>query len=205
MKTERGSMVWMDPVMHMETTSGNVGGFFGKMLTGESFFENVYTAQSDGMIAFGQSFPGQILPIMISPGQEFIAQKTAFLASEMGVNLSVYFNQKAGGAFFGGEGFVMQSLTGQGVVFIECDGSLVRYELAAGQSMLVDTGNVLGFTGGVKMDVQRVKGFRNALSGGEGLFNTKLTGPGTIYLQTMPLFGVAEALSDRTATKQQTY
>ena len=196
MKTEKGSMVWMDPVMKMETTTGG-GGFgkmFGRMLSGESMFQNIYTAEKDGMIAFGSSFPGQILPIQIKPGQEFIAQKMAFLASEMGVSLDTFFNQKMGG-FFGGEGFIMQRLSGNGMVFLECDGSLVRYELAAGQSMVVDTGNVLGFTGGVDLRVEKIQGAKNVVFGGEGLFNTVLTGPGTIYLQTMPLSNIADVLA----------
>ena len=197
MKTEKGSMVWMDPVMKMETNTGG-GGFgkmFGRMLSGESMFQNVYTAENDGMIAFGSSFPGQILPIQVKPGQDFIAQKMAFLASEMGVTLDTFFNQKLSGGFFGGEGFIMQHLSGNGMVFLECDGSLVRYELAAGQSMVVDTGNVLGFTGKVELQVERIHGAKNVMFGGEGLYNTILTGPGTIYLQTMPLSNIADVIA----------
>jgi uncharacterized protein (TIGR00266 family) len=195
MKTEKGSMVWMDPCMTMETTGGGVKKMFSKAFSGESMFQNIYTAQSDGRIAFGSSFPGQILAIEIKPGQEFIAQKMAFLASEIGVDISVHFNQKLGKGFFGGEGFIMQRLSGQGMAFIECDGSLVRYELAPGQSMVVDTGNVLGFTGGVNMEIQRIQGAKNVMFGGEGLFNTVLTGPGTIFLQTMPLSTVADVIA----------
>jgi uncharacterized protein (TIGR00266 family) len=195
MKTEKGSMVWMDPCMSMETTGGGMKKMFSKAMSGESMFQNIYTAQSEGRIAFGSSFPGQILPIVLKPGQTFIAQKMAFLASEMGVDIAVHFNQKLGKGFFGGEGFIMQRLSGQGTAFLECDGSLVRYELAAGQSMVVDTGNVLGFTGNVKMEIQRVQGAKNVLFGGEGLYNTLLTGPGTIFLQTMPLATVADMIS----------
>jgi len=195
MKTESGSMVWMDPVMKMETSGGGARKMFGKLFSGESMFQNVYTAQADGLIAFGSSFPGQILPIEIRPGQDFFAQKTAFLASEMGVDLSLHFNQKLGSGFFGGEGFIMQRLSGQGMAFLECDGSLVRYDLAPGQSMVVDTGNVLGFTGNVRLEIQRIKGAKNILLGGEGLFNTILTGPGTIYLQTMPLATLVDIIA----------
>ena len=196
MKTERGSMVWMDPCMKMDTGSeGGIGGFFSRALAGEGGFQNTYTAEADGIIAFGSSFPGQILPIQIQPGQSFIAQKMAFLASEAGVQLDIHFNQKLGGGFFGGEGFIMQRLSGQGMAFLECDGSLVRYELAPGQSMIVDTGNVLGFTEGVDLDIEKVKGVTNVLFGGEGLFNTRLTGPGTIYLQTMPLATIADVIA----------
>ena len=137
----------------------------------------------------------KVEPIEIKPGQDFIAQKTAFLSSEMGVSIETFFNQKLGSGFFGGEGFIMQRLSGQGMVFVECDGSLVRYELAAGQSMVVDTGNVLGFTEGVELRVEKIQGAKNVMFGGEGLFNTVLTGPGTIYLQTMPLSNVVEVIS----------
>lgn len=195
MKTEKGSMVWMDPCMSMETTGGGVKKMFSKAFSGESMFQNIYTAQSDGRIAFGSSFPGQILPIEIKPGQEFIAQKMAFLASETSVDFAVHFSQKLGRGFFGGEGFIMQRLSGEGMAFIECDGSLVRYELAAGQQMVVDTGNVLGFTGGVNLEVQRIQGAKNIMFGGEGLFNTILTGPGTIFLQTMPLATLADTIA----------
>ena len=202
MKTEKGSMVWMDPCMTMETTGGGgLGKMFSKAFSGESMFQNIYTAQSDGRIAFGSSFPGQILPIEIKPGQTFVAQKMSFLASEMGVDLAIHFNQKLGKGFFGGEGFIMQRLSGQGMVFLECDGSLVRYELAAGQQMIVDTGNVLGFTGGVNLEIERIKGAKNVMFGGEGLFNTKLTGPGTIYLQTMPLANVADVIAAHMPTQ----
>ncbi len=195
MKTEKGSMVWMDPCMTMETTGGGVGKMFSKMFSGESMFQNIYTATSPGIIAFGSSFPGRILPIQIAPGQGFIAQKMSFLASQMSVDLSIFFNQKLGGGFFGGEGFIMQRLSGQGIVFLECDGNLMQYELAAGQSMLVDTGNVLGFTEGMTLEIERIHGAKNIMLGGEGLFNTKVTGPGTLWLQTMPLATLADSIA----------
>lgn len=195
MKTEKGSMVWMDPCMTMETTGGGVGKMFSKMFSGESMFQNIYTASSAGLIAFGSSFPGKILPIQIEPGKGFIAQKMSFLASEMGVDLSIFFNKKMSGGFFGGEGFIMQRMSGQGIVFLECDGELMKYELAAGQSMLIDTGNVLGFTEGMTIEVERIHGAKNIMLGGEGLFNTKVTGPGTLWLQTMPLATLANSIA----------
>ncbi len=200
MKTEKGSMVWMDNVMEMQTEGGGVGKMFGKMFSGESMFQNIYTAKAPGRIAFGSSFPGKIMPIELQPGQAVVVQKMAFLASEMGVDLAVHFNQKLGAGFFGGEGFIMQRLSGQGVAFIECDGDFVSYNLAPGQSMLVDTGNVLGFTGNVQIEIERVKGAKNIVFGGEGLFNTKLTGPGTIWLQTMPLSGFVDAIAPHLPT-----
>lgn len=200
MKTEKGSMVWMDAGMQMETQGGGAKGMFGKLISGESMFQNIYTATQPGRIAFGSSFPGKILPIEIQPGQEIVVQKMAFLASTMGIELSIHINQKLGGGFFGGEGFIMQKLTGSGTAFIECDGDFVTYELAAGQSMIVDTGNVLGFTGNVALEIERVHGMKNIVFGGEGLFNTKLTGPGTIWLQTMPLSGFVDAIAPHMPT-----
>lgn len=195
MITEKGSMVWMTPNMEMTTTGGGgIGKMFSKALTGESMFQNIYTARGEGMITFGSSFPGQILPMEVTPGKSFILQKSAFLASEAGVQLSMHVNQKLGAGFFGGEGFIMQKLTGNGIAFAEVDGELVEYTLAPGEQMVVDTGYVMGFELSVSMDIQQVKGFKNMVLGGEGLFNTVLTGPGKIWLQTMPISGVAAAI-----------
>ena len=146
------------------------------------------------MITFGSSFPGKVVPIEIAPGREFIVQKSAFLASEAGVELSIHFNKKIGAGFFGGEGFIMQKLSGSGTAFIEIHGELVEYELQAGQKLVVDTGNVAGFESTVAIDIQKVPGVKNMLFGGEGFFNTVLTGPGKIWLQTMPIVNVAGAI-----------
>lgn len=194
MITEKGSMVWMSPNMQMETRGGGIGKMFSKALSGESMFQNIYTAKGDGMIAFGSSFPGKILPLEIAPGREMILQKSAFLASEIGVNLSIHFNKKAGVGLFGGEGFIMQHLSGSGTVFVEIDGDLVEYDLAAGEQIVVDTGNVAGFEVGVSIDIVKVAGIKNKLLGGEGFFNTLLTGPGKVWLQTMPVSSVAMAI-----------
>ena len=195
MITEKGSMVWMTPNMEMTTTGGGgIGKMFSKALTGESMFQNIYTARGEGMITFGSSFPGQILPLEVTPGKSFILQKSAFLASEAGVQLSMHVNQKLGAGFFGGEGFIMQKLTGNGIAFAEVDGELVEYTLAPGEQIVVDTGYVMGFELSVSMDIQQVKGLKNMVLGGEGLFNTVLTGPGKIWLQTMPISGVAAAI-----------
>lgn len=195
MITEKGSMVWMTPNMEMTTTGGGgIGKMFSKALTGESMFQNIYTARGEGMITFGSSFPGQILPLEVTPGKSFILQKSAFLASEAGVQLSMHVNQKLGAGFFGGEGFIMQKLTCNGIAFAEVDGELVEYTLAPGEQMVVDTGYVMGFELSVSMDIQQVKGLKNMVLGGEGLFNTVLTGPGKIWLQTMPISGVAAAI-----------
>ena len=195
MITEKGSMVWMSPNMEMKTAGGGLGKMFSRAFSGDSMFQNIYTAQGGpGMIAFGSSFPGKILPLTIAPGQEMVLQKNAFLASESSVELSIHFNQRLGAGLFGGEGFIMQRLSGSGMAFAEIDGTLVEYDLQPGQQIVVDTGNVAGFTAGVQMEIRQVPGMKNKLLGGEGLFNTVLTGPGRIWLQTMPISGVAAAL-----------
>lgn len=194
MITEKGSMVWMSPNMQMQTHGGGLGRMFSKAFTGESMFQNTYTANGAGMIAFGSSFPGQIKAVTIAPGQEMIVQKSAFLASEAGVQLSLHFRKNLGAGLFGGEGFIMQRLSGSGTTFVEIDGSLVEYDLKPGQKIVVDTGNVAGFSVGVQMEIQQVPGVKNVLLGGEGLFNTVLTGPGRVWLQTMPISNVAASI-----------
>ena len=195
MITERGSMCWMSPNMKMETGAGGVGKAFGRMFSGESLFQNTYTAQGGpGMISFASSFPGSIRVVELAPGREVVVQKSGFLASEQGVELSVFFQKKAGAGFFGGEGFILQRLSGTGTAFIEIDGHAVEYELAAGQQMVVDTGYLAMCDATCSIDIQTVKGVKNVLFGGEGLFNTVITGPGKIVLQTMPVSSFASAL-----------
>ena len=195
MITERGSMCWMSPNMQMETKGGGLGKMFSKAFSGESMFQNHYTARgSNGMIAFNSSFPGEIKHVEIAPGQEMIVQKSAFLAAEAGVELSIFFQKKLGAGLFGGEGFIMQRLSGNGTAFVEIDGDLMEYHLKPGQKIVVDTGNVAGFEPSVQMDIQTVSGTKNILFGGEGLFNTVLTGPGRVWLQTMPIYNVANAI-----------
>lgn len=194
MITEKGSMVWMTPNMGMETHGGGLGKMFSKAFSGESMFQNIYTANGNGMITFGSSFPGTIKAVDINPSNNFIVQKSAFLASEIGVNLSIHFNKRFSAGLFGGEGFIMQKLSGQGTAFVEIDGELVEYYLRDGEKLVVNTGNVAGFSSTVKMEIQQIPGIKNKLFGGEGLFNTVLTGPGTIWLQTMPISNVANAI-----------
>ena len=155
------------------------------------------------MVTFGSSFPGKILPLEIGPGKEMILQKGSFLAAEAGVELSIHFNKKLGAGFFGGEGFIMQRLSGRGIAFAEIDGELVEYDLAAGETLIVDTGNVAGFEIGVSMEIKQVPGLKNKLLGGEGFFNTVLTGPGKVWLQTMPISNVARAISRFIPAKTQ--
>lgn len=194
MITEKGSMAWMSPNMKMETVGGGVGKMFSKAFSGESMFQNIYTAQGRGMIAFASSFPGMIVPVNITPDTPLVVQKSAFLASEPSVELSIHLNKKLGVGFFGGQGFIMQRLSGNGTAFLEIDGDLMQYDLAPGQQLVVDTGNVAAFDVTVSMDIQKVPGVKNVLFGGEGLFHTVLTGPGKVWLQTMPIVNVAGAI-----------
>lgn len=156
--TERGSMSWMTPNMQMETTSnGGFGKAIGRMFAGEALFQNRYTAQGGpGQITFASSFPGSIKVFNISPGNEMVVQKSGFLASEAGVELSVFFQKKLGSGFFGGEGFIMQKLSGNGTAFVEIDGYACEYELAAGQSMVVDTGYLAAMTASCSIEIVSV-------------------------------------------------
>ena len=196
MITEGGGMSWMSPNMLMETTTnGGIGKAFGRMFSGEKMFQNVYTAQGgSGMIAFASSFPGSIKAYEIAPGQEMIFQKSAFLAGEAGVELSVFFNKKFSSGLFGGEGFIMQKISGYGTVFAEFDGHVVEYELQPGQQIVVDTGHLAAMSATCHIEIRSVPGVKNMLFGGEGLFNTVISGPGRVWLQTMPISNVAGIL-----------
>ena len=196
MLTERGSMSWMTPNMKMETsTNGGLGKAFGRMLSGDSIFQNRYTAQGgQGLIAFASSFPGSIKAVEITPERPVVVQKSGFLASEQGVELSIFFQKKGGAGFFGGEGFIMQKLSGRGIAFTEFDGHIVEYDLDPGESLVVDTGYLAAMDATCSMDIQAVPGLKNMVFGGEGIFNTIITGPGHVYLQTMPISQVAGVL-----------
>lgn len=196
MLTERGSMAWMSPNMRMETTSsGGIGKVFGRAISGEALFQNRYTAEGGiGQITFAASFPGSIKAIEITPDRPYIVQKSGFLASELGIELSMHFQKKLGAGLFGGEGFIMQRLTGRGIAFIEIDGYACEYDLGPGESMVVDTGYLAAMSDSCTMDIVTVPGVKNLLFGGEGLFNTVVRGPGHVILQTMPISAVAGAL-----------
>lgn len=183
--TERGAMSWMSESMEMKTNAGK--GVFGRMFTGESIFQNIFTATKDGdFIAISSSFPGQILAFDVS-NKSIIVQKKAFLARESNVDMKIYFQKKIGAGFFGGEGFIMQQFKGNGYVFLEIDGSLTEYDLKPGETIILDTGYLAAMEDTVKMDVVTVKGVGNVLFGGEGLFNTRVTGPGKVWIQSMPI------------------
>lgn len=194
---EAGAMSWMSPNMKMETVGGGIGKMFGRMFSGESMFQNHYTAQGGpGQIAFASSFPGSIRAIEITPNNPYIVQKRGFLFSEAGVELSTHFQKRFSSGFFGGEGFIMQKLSGNGMAFIEIDGYAVEYELQAGQQMVIDTGYLAAMTATCSMEIVTVPGVKNALFGGEGVFNTVVKGPGKVVLQTMPINNMASTLYD---------
>ena len=196
MVTERGSMSWMSPNMKMDTTTnGGIGKAFGRMFAGEAMFQNVYTAQGgQGLIAFASSFPGSIQAFEVGPGQEYIFQKRAFLAAEAGVSLSVHFQKRVSSGLFGGEGFILQRVSGQGTVFAEFDGHVVEYELQPGQQIVIDSGYLAAMSASCQMEIKTIQGLKKVVFGGEGLFNTVVTGPGHVWLQTMPINAVAGAL-----------
>ena len=195
--TESGAMSWMSPNMKMDTTTGGgIRKMFGRMFSGESMFMNEYTAMGGkGMIAFASSFPGSIIPYHVTPDNGIIVQKRGFLAMEKGLELSVYFQKRLGSAFFGGEGFIMQKISGDGLVFIEIDGHCKEYELGPYDTIIVDTGYLAAMSDSCTMDVQTVQGAKNMFLGGEGIFHTRISGPGKVYIQSMPIIHTAERLA----------
>jgi len=194
MMCEGGSMSWMDDEIEMQTQGGGVKKMFGRMFTGESIFQNRYIARRPGEIAFAASFPGSIRAVEVTPEKPLIAQKGAFLACCGDIDISVFFQKKLKAGFFGGEGFLMQKFSGTGLVFLEIDGSAVEYDIAAGDKKIVDTGYLAAMDGTCTIDTVSVKGAKNILFGGEGLFNTVVNGPGHIILQTMPIQRTAMTL-----------
>lgn len=194
--TQSGAMSWMSPNMQMSTTSGGgVKKALGRLFAGESLFLNEYTCTSgQGMIAFGGALPGKILPFELTPGNGILIQKSAFLAMEKGLDLSIHFQKKFASGLFGGEGFVMQRVSGNGTVFVEIDGYCKEYELQAGERLIVDTGYLAAMSESCSMEIQSTGGFKNAIFGGEGIFNTVITGPGRVYVQSMPAATLARRL-----------
>ncbi|MCW7536574.1 TIGR00266 family protein [Aquabacterium sp. A7-Y] len=205
---EAGSLMFMDAGIEMDTVFGDgssqQGGFFGKLLgagkrlvTGESLFTTVYTNQGQGKkrVAFAAPYPGKILPMDLRQlGGTLLCQKDAFLAAARGVSLGIAFQQKLSVGFFGGEGFIMQKLEGDGLAFVHAGGTVVKRELQPGQTLMVDTGCVVAYTPGVNMEIQYVGKIKTALFGGEGLFFAKLTGPGTVWLQSLPFSRLASRI-----------
>ena len=195
--TESGAMSWMSPNMKMETNSGGgIKKMFGRLFSGESLFMNEYTPMGGaGTIAFASSFPGSIIPYEVKEGSGIIVQKRGFLAMEKGLELSMYFQKSLGKGLFGGEGFIMQKITGNGMVFLEIDGYCKEYNLAAGETIIVDTGYLAAMSESCTMDIQTVSGVKNIFFGGEGLFHTRVSGPGKVYIQSMPVINTAQRLT----------
>ena len=203
--TEGGGMSWMSPNMLMETTTnGGIGKVLGRAFSGDTLFQNIYTAHGGpGEIAVASCFPGSIKAFEITPGNAMILQKSAFLASSRGVELSMHFRKKLGSGLFGGEGFIMQKVSGNGIVFAEFDGHVVEYNLEAGQQIVVDTGHLAAMSETCQMDIKTVPGVKNMLFGGEGIFNTYITGPGRVWLQTMPISNMASTLAQYITTSSK--
>lgn len=191
---ESGAMSWMDDEIEMQTSAGGLGKMFGRMLTNEHAFMNTYYANRAGEIAFSAKFPGSIRAVEITPGNGLIVQKGSFLASFGNITNEVYIQQRLGRGLFGGEGFLMRKFTGHGIVFLEIDGSAHEYEIPAGDCKIVDTGYVACMSESCTMEVKTIKGVKNVLFGGEGLFNTVVYGPGKVTMQSMPIASTAMQL-----------
>lgn len=191
---EAGAMSWMDNEIQMQTSAGGLGKMFGRMLTNERAFTNTYVANRTGEIAFSSKFPGSIRAVEITPGNGLIVQKGSFLASFGNITSEVYIQQRLGRGLFGGEGFLMRRFTGNGIVFLEIDGSAHEYDIPAGDCKIVDTGYVAAMTESCRMEVKTISGVTNVLFGGEGLFNTVVYGPGKVTLQSMPIASTAMQL-----------
>ncbi len=191
-----GGMSWMTQQVEMETNSGGgLGKMFKRAISGESLFIVDYFVNSGmGEVAFAAEFPGKIIPLPLADGAEMIVQKDSFMCAEKSVDVDMHFRKKLGAGLFGGEGFVLQKLTGPGMAFVNFDGEIVEKTLGSGEVLRVDTGHVAMFEPTVNFDVEMIKGFRNLLLGGEGLFIATLRGPGKVYLQTMPLDKLARKI-----------
>ncbi len=196
MITQSGSMCWRDAQVRMETTSnGGFGKVVGRLFTRENLFQNIYTAEKDDVkVAFGTCVPGSIVAVELTGGKSIICQKSAFLASYGNVELSTFFNKKIGVGLFGGEGFIMQKLAGEGIVFLEIDGSSMDFTLQPGEQLVLSTGYLVSMDETCTIDVQSVGGLKNIFLGGEGIFNTVITGPGKVVVQTMPLARLANSI-----------
>lgn len=195
LKNETGAMAFMTSGMKMDTNTG--GGLIkglGRALSGDTLFLNYFTAESDNeQIGFSACTPGKIMAIQLNGSNTIIGQKNAFLAAENSVDVDIYFKKSLGAGIFGGEGFVLQKFSGNGIVFLEVDGEVIEKDLQPGETLLLDPGHVAAMDETVSFDIQRVKGAKNILFG-EGLFFSKLTGPGKVWIQTMPISKLAEAL-----------
>ncbi len=191
---EAGAMSWMDEGIEMQTQAGGLGKMLGRMVTKENAFMNLYYARTDGEIALSSKFPGSIIAVPVHPGEGIVVQKGAFLASVGNIRNEVFFQKRFGGGLFGGEGFLMRKFSGEGLVFLEIDGSAHTYEIPQGACKIIDTGYVAAMSESCRLEVRTVKGVKNVLFGGEGLFNTVVYGPGKVTLQSMPISATAMQL-----------
>lgn len=203
MLSEAGGRSWSrGPVLTETTSGGGAGKVLGRMISGESLFLSRYTAQGKAEIAFTSSFPGKIVARELKAGESIICQKSAFLCGFGNIDLSIHFRKKIGAGLFGGEGFIMEKITGPGIVFLELDGYSPEYDLAPGEKLICDTGVVAIMDSTCSMDVQMVKGVKNMFFGGEGLFDTVVTGPGKVYLQTMTIPNLAKKVAPYIVTNK---
>ena len=197
-RAEAGAMMYMDEGIEMQTsTSGGLFKGFKRMVTGESFFITtfLFNGEGKGRVAFGAPYPGKIIPLeMAQLGGRFLCQKDAFLCAARGVEIEVAFTKKIGAGLFGGEGFILQRLEGSGRAFVHAGGTIIKRELSANETLRVDTGCLVAFSPSVQYDIQFVGGFKNALFGGEGIFLAKMTGPGLLYLQSLPFSRLADRI-----------
>lgn len=195
--SEAGGMSWMSGNVQMEAKSGGgLGKMLGRLVTGESLFIVEYTcSSSSGMVAFSNDFPGKVLPIELAAGQSVVVQKDAFMCAEQSVQMEVHWQKRIGAGLFGGEGFLLQRMTGPGLFFAELDGEIIEYTLESGQELKVDPGHVAMFEPSVSFDVEMVRGIKTILFGGEGLFLARLRGPGRIWLQSMPLTNLVKVVA----------
>ncbi|NPV91109.1 MAG: TIGR00266 family protein [Firmicutes bacterium] len=201
-RAEAGAMTYMTQGIEMETTAS--GGFMGglkRALTGESFFITSFTNKGRGkqQLGFGAPYPGKIIPLDLAElGGTFMCQKDSYLCSAMGVNVEIAFTKRIGAGLFGGEGFILQKLVGKGLAFVHAGGTIIKKELAPGERLRVDTGCLVAFAPSVDYDIAMVGGFKNMLFGGEGLFLATMTGPGLVYLQSLPLSRLADRIISST-------
>jgi uncharacterized protein (TIGR00266 family) len=205
-RAEAGAMMYMEEGIEMQTSTG--GGMFKgfkRIVTGESFFITtyLYNGQGKGRVAFAAPYPGKIITLELNKlGGSFLCQKDAFLCAAKGVEIEIAFTKKFGAGLFGGEGFILQKLTGDGMSFIHAGGTIVKKELQSGETLKVDTGCLVAFSPDVHYDIQFVGGFKNALFGGEGLFFAQLSGPGLVYLQSLPFSRLADRIYAASRFKQ---
>lgn len=198
-RAEAGAMTYMDPEIEIQTTTaGGAWKGFKRMLSGSGFFITTFfnRGRSRGKVAFSAPYPGQVITLDLGKlGGTFFCQSSSYLCSANGIDIDIAFTRRLGAGFFGGEGFILQKLQGDGLAFVHAGGTIIERRLGSGESLRVDTGSLVGFSPGVDYDIQLVGGLKTAMFGGEGLFLTRLTGPGLVYLQSLPLSRLAERLS----------